>query len=75
MSDGGLVECASVSVGLSGSVSVPGFVCVSACLFDLTASLGSESEILSVSSNTFGQFLVCRPLLLGKARCQWHRVA
>ena len=53
VSHGGLAECASVSVGLSGSVSVPGFVCVSACVFDLTASLGSESEIISVSSNTF----------------------
>ena len=44
VSDGELADCASVSV--SGSV------CVLARVFDLASSLDSESEIISVSSQT-----------------------
>ena len=53
VSDGELADCAFVSVVRSDLVPVSDSVDLSACVCDLTASLVSESEILSVSSQTF----------------------
>ena len=50
MRDSELAHCAFVFVGRSDSVSVSESVGLSACVFDLTASPDSESEIILVSS-------------------------
>ena len=63
-----------VSVVGSDSVLVSGSLDLSACVLEKTASPDSESEILSVSSQT-SQISCCVPQTLsffGKAWCQWY---
>ena len=59
---GELADCACVSA--SGSVSDS--VCFSTCVFDLTASLDPETEILSISSLTSHSSCVSQTFSCGK---------
>ena len=70
-SDGELANCASDPVSASGSLSDS--TCVSDRVFDLTVSLDSESEILSVSCRT--SQLICgvsQTFLLINNTKNWH---